>query len=68
MLCPQSVVTLSLSYVVGTMASFHDTTAVVFTMASTLAISLAVIAYSAQVSQSPKVSDIKVPALTPLFR
>ncbi|XP_070700864.1 protein lifeguard 1 [Pempheris klunzingeri] len=42
------VVTLSLSYMVGTIASFHDTTAVVITMAATLVISLAIIAFSAQ--------------------
>ncbi|XP_018533645.1 protein lifeguard 1 [Lates calcarifer] len=42
------VVTLSLSYMVGTIASFHNTTAVVITMGVTLAISLAIIAFSAQ--------------------
>ncbi|XP_071347052.1 protein lifeguard 1 isoform X2 [Trachinotus anak] len=42
------VVTLSLSYMVGTIASFHRTTAVVITMGVTLAISLAIIAFSAQ--------------------
>ncbi|XP_022613855.1 protein lifeguard 1-like [Seriola dumerili] len=42
------VVTLSLSYMVGTIASFHNTTAVVITMGTTLAISLAIIAFSAQ--------------------
>ncbi|GLD50767.1 protein lifeguard 1-like protein [Lates japonicus] len=42
------VVTLSLSYMVGTIASFHNTTAVVITMGATLAISLAIIAFSAQ--------------------
>ncbi|XP_031721106.1 protein lifeguard 1-like [Anarrhichthys ocellatus] len=42
------VVTLSLSYMVGTIASFHDTTAVVITMGATVAISLAIIAFSAQ--------------------
>lgn len=42
------VVTLSLSYMVGTVASFHDTTVVVITMAITLAISVAIIAFSAQ--------------------
>lgn len=46
----QVVVTLSLSYMVGTIASFHNTTAVVITMGVTLAISLAIIAFSAQVS------------------
>ena len=43
------MVTLSLSYMVGTVASFHNTTAVVITMGATLAISLAIIAFSAQV-------------------
>ncbi|XP_040910567.1 protein lifeguard 1 [Toxotes jaculatrix] len=43
-----AVVTLSLSYMVGTAASFHNTTAVVITMGATLAISLAIIAFSAQ--------------------
>ncbi|XP_045907493.1 protein lifeguard 1 [Micropterus dolomieu] len=42
------VITLSLSYVVGTIASFHNTTAVVITMGATMAISVAIIAYSAQ--------------------
>ncbi|XP_061775546.1 protein lifeguard 1 isoform X2 [Nerophis ophidion] len=41
-------VTISLSYVVGTMASYHDTRAVIITMASTLAISFTIIAFSAQ--------------------
>lgn len=43
-----ALVTLSLSYMVGTAASFHNTTAVVITMGTTLAISLAIIAFSAQ--------------------
>ncbi|XP_063741548.1 protein lifeguard 1-like, partial [Eleginops maclovinus] len=43
-----AVVTLSLSYMVGTIASFHDTSAVVITMGATLAITVAVIAFSAQ--------------------
>ncbi|MEQ2208117.1 hypothetical protein XENOCAPTIV_026076, partial [Xenoophorus captivus] len=43
------IVTLSLSYMVGTAASFHDTTVVVITMAVTLVISVAIIAFSAQV-------------------
>ncbi|KAM9719846.1 protein lifeguard 1 [Menidia menidia] len=43
-----AVVTLSLSYMVGAVASFHDTTAVVITMAVTLVISVAIIAFSAQ--------------------
>ncbi|XP_041805522.1 protein lifeguard 1 [Chelmon rostratus] len=42
------LVTLSLSYMVGTIASFHNTTAVVITMGATLAISVAIIAFSAQ--------------------
>lgn len=42
------VITLSLSYMVGTVASFHDTNAVVITMASTLVISFAIIAFSMQ--------------------
>ncbi|CAK6973117.1 protein lifeguard 1 [Scomber scombrus] len=42
------VVTLSLSYMVGTIASFHNTTAVVITMGVTIAISFAIIAFSAQ--------------------
>ncbi|XP_028449187.1 protein lifeguard 1 isoform X1 [Perca flavescens] len=46
-----AVVTLSLSYMVGTTASFYNTTAVVITMGSTLAISVAIIAFSAQVRQ-----------------
>ncbi|XP_061654517.1 protein lifeguard 1 isoform X2 [Phyllopteryx taeniolatus] len=43
-----AIVTLSLSYVVGTMASYHDTRAVIITMATTLAISLTIIGFSAQ--------------------
>ncbi|XP_041849126.1 protein lifeguard 1 [Melanotaenia boesemani] len=42
------VVTLSLSYMVGTIASFHNTTAVVITMAVTLVITVAIIAFTAQ--------------------
>ncbi|XP_078119508.1 protein lifeguard 1 [Sander vitreus] len=42
------VVTLSLSYMVGTTASFYNTTAVVITMGATLAISVTIIAFSAQ--------------------
>ncbi|XP_034743775.1 protein lifeguard 1 [Etheostoma cragini] len=42
------VVGLSLSYMVGTTASFYNTTAVVITMGATLAISVAIIAFSAQ--------------------
>lgn len=47
--CLQVVITLSLSYMVGTIASFHNTVAVVITMAVTLAITFAIIAFSAQV-------------------
>ncbi|RVE60982.1 hypothetical protein OJAV_G00166120 [Oryzias javanicus] len=42
------VVTLSLSYMVGAVASFHNTSTVVITMAVTLVISVAIIAFSAQ--------------------
>ncbi|XP_072296408.1 protein lifeguard 1 [Eucyclogobius newberryi] len=42
------LVTMSLSYMVGTIASYHDTVTVVLTMGATLVISLAVIAYSVQ--------------------
>ncbi|XP_073348154.1 protein lifeguard 1 [Pagrus major] len=42
------VVTLSLSYMVGAIASFHNTVAVVITMGATLAITIAIIAFSAQ--------------------
>ncbi|XP_034470545.1 protein lifeguard 1 [Hippoglossus hippoglossus] len=42
------VVTLSFSYMVGTMASFYDTEVVVITMGVTLAITVAIIAFSAQ--------------------
>ncbi|XP_059200117.1 protein lifeguard 1-like [Centropristis striata] len=42
------VVTLSLSYVVGTIASFHDTTDIIITMGATLIISFAIIAFSAE--------------------
>ncbi|CAM4590026.1 unnamed protein product [Leuciscus chuanchicus] len=43
-----SVVTLSLSYMVGTVASFHNTDAVVIALGSTLVISFAIIVFSAQ--------------------
>ncbi|XP_071397232.1 protein lifeguard 1 [Centroberyx affinis] len=43
-----AVVTLSLSYMVGTAASFHNTTAVAITMGATLAITFAIIAFSVQ--------------------
>ncbi|KAK5889422.1 hypothetical protein CesoFtcFv8_015429 [Champsocephalus esox] len=42
------VVTLSLSYMVGTIASFHGTTSVVITMGVTLAVTVAIIVFSAQ--------------------
>ncbi|KAL7386318.1 hypothetical protein ABVT39_006548 [Epinephelus coioides] len=42
------VVTLSLPYMVGTIASFHNTTDVVITMGATLTISVAIIAFTAQ--------------------
>lgn len=41
-------VTVSLSYMVGAIASYHNTTAVVITMGTTLAISVAIIAFSTQ--------------------
>lgn len=37
---------------VGTIASFHDTVAVIITMGATLAITVAIIAFSAQVRQA----------------
>ncbi|XP_053537157.1 protein lifeguard 1 [Ictalurus punctatus] len=43
-----SVVTLSLSYMVGTVASFHDTTVVTIAMGATLVISFTIIVFSAQ--------------------
>ncbi|XP_036374848.1 protein lifeguard 1 [Megalops cyprinoides] len=43
-----AVVTLSLSYMVGTVASYHNTTAVVIAMASTMVISFTIIIFSAQ--------------------
>ncbi|XP_058241442.1 protein lifeguard 1 [Hemibagrus wyckioides] len=43
-----SVVTLSLSFMVGTVASYHDTTAVIIAMGSTLVISFSIIIFSAQ--------------------
>lgn len=42
------VVTVTLSYMVGTIASYHDTVTVILTMGATLSISLAIIAYSMQ--------------------
>nr|XP_057937836.1 protein lifeguard 1 [Doryrhamphus excisus] len=43
-----AIITVSLSYVVGTMASYHNTRSVVITMASTLVISFTIIAFSTQ--------------------
>ncbi|XP_060940256.1 protein lifeguard 1 [Limanda limanda] len=43
-----AVVTLSFSYMVGTMASFYDTEVVVIMMGVTLVITVAIIAFSAQ--------------------
>nr|XP_020441804.1 protein lifeguard 1-like isoform X2 [Monopterus albus] len=43
-----AVVTVSLSYMVGTVASFYDTRSVIITMGATLAITVTVIAFSAQ--------------------
>ncbi|XP_056092434.1 protein lifeguard 1-like [Rhinichthys klamathensis goyatoka] len=43
-----SVVTLSLSYMVGTVASYHNTEAVVIALGSTVVISFAIIIFSAQ--------------------
>ncbi|KAG9273900.1 protein lifeguard 1-like [Astyanax mexicanus] len=43
-----AVVTLSLSYMVGTVASFHNTTSVVIAMGATLVISFTIIIFSAQ--------------------
>ncbi|KAJ8272578.1 hypothetical protein GJAV_G00090870 [Gymnothorax javanicus] len=42
------VVTLSLSYMVGTVASYHNTTAVVIAMGTTIAVSFTIIIFSAQ--------------------
>uniref|UniRef100_A0A3Q3BHN5 Si:ch211-284o19.8 n=1 Tax=Kryptolebias marmoratus TaxID=37003 RepID=A0A3Q3BHN5_KRYMA len=44
----QAVVTISFSYMVGAIASFHNTSAVFITMAATMVISLTIIAFSAQ--------------------
>uniref|UniRef100_A0A3B1J8L1 Si:ch211-284o19.8 n=1 Tax=Astyanax mexicanus TaxID=7994 RepID=A0A3B1J8L1_ASTMX len=44
----QQLVTLSLSYMVGTVASFHNTTSVVIAMGATLVISFTIIIFSAQ--------------------
>ncbi|XP_028987838.1 protein lifeguard 1 [Betta splendens] len=43
-----ALVTISLSYMVGTVASFHDTASVIIAMGATVAISMAIIAFSAQ--------------------
>ncbi|XP_034021268.1 LOW QUALITY PROTEIN: protein lifeguard 1, partial [Thalassophryne amazonica] len=43
-----AVVTLSMSYMVGTIASFHNTTAVVVSVGATLAITITAVAFSAQ--------------------
>ncbi|XP_051553329.1 protein lifeguard 1-like [Myxocyprinus asiaticus] len=43
-----SLVTLSLSYMVGTVASYHNTTAVIIALGSTLVISFTIIIFSAQ--------------------
>uniref|UniRef100_A0A3Q3X4C9 Uncharacterized protein n=1 Tax=Mola mola TaxID=94237 RepID=A0A3Q3X4C9_MOLML len=42
------LVTMSLSYMVGTIASYHDTTSVVISMGSTLAITVTIIVFSMQ--------------------
>ncbi|KAJ0059315.1 hypothetical protein NL108_015492 [Boleophthalmus pectinirostris] len=42
------LVTVSLSYMVGTIASYHDTMTVILAMGATLAITLGIIAYSTQ--------------------
>ncbi|XP_051726076.1 protein lifeguard 1 [Ctenopharyngodon idella] len=43
-----SVITLSLSYMVGTVASYHNTDAVIIALGSTLVISFTIIIFSAQ--------------------
>ncbi|XP_043109091.1 protein lifeguard 1 [Puntigrus tetrazona] len=43
-----SVVTLSLSYMVGTVASYHNTTAVIIALGSTVVISFTIIIFSSQ--------------------
>ncbi|XP_062337518.1 protein lifeguard 1 [Osmerus eperlanus] len=43
-----AVVTLSLSFMTGTVASFHDSTAVIIAMGATLAISFSIILFSIQ--------------------
>lgn len=48
----QFVVTVSMSYMTGTIASFHNTTAVILAMGVTLAITISIIAFSAQVRPS----------------
>ncbi|KAK9538536.1 hypothetical protein VZT92_003699 [Zoarces viviparus] len=45
------LVTVSLSYMVGTIASFHDTTDFVITLGATMTISVAIVVFSAQVRQ-----------------
>uniref|UniRef100_H3AAX5 Si:ch211-284o19.8 n=1 Tax=Latimeria chalumnae TaxID=7897 RepID=H3AAX5_LATCH len=44
----QSIVTLSLSYMVGTIASFHDTDSVMIALGSTVAVCFAIILFSLQ--------------------
>nr|XP_023688321.1 protein lifeguard 1-like [Paramormyrops kingsleyae]XP_023688322.1 protein lifeguard 1-like [Paramormyrops kingsleyae] len=43
-----AVITLSLSYMVGTVASYHNTSAVIIAMGSTLVISFSIVIFSAQ--------------------
>ncbi|XP_048867701.1 protein lifeguard 1 [Brienomyrus brachyistius] len=43
-----AVVTLSLSYMVGTVASYHNTAAVIIAMGSTLVLSFSIVIFSAQ--------------------
>ncbi|KAJ8268584.1 hypothetical protein COCON_G00137560 [Conger conger] len=43
-----SVVTLTMSYMVGTVASYHNTTAVIIAMGITIGVSFAIIIFSAQ--------------------
>lgn len=48
-MCLQSVLTLSLSYMVGTIASYHDTDTVVMAVGITAGVCFMVVVFSLQV-------------------
>ncbi|XP_034412081.1 protein lifeguard 1 isoform X3 [Cyclopterus lumpus] len=61
------VATLSLSYMVGTIASVHDTTDVVVTLGATVVVSFAIIAFSAEVRKPGVAKELRFKML-PVYR